>query len=277
MKLGAHFSQKVKLQENERVTPALYVPGSKAATVDSIVCPYLDFSKQFENLSSLEYGITQRGLDIDVRHIVNKWIEWKELECQRLQLEEERALITKTMQRMKKDTGSREKVNELKVRGKKLRGLVKALTEEIWELEDTAIIAALQLPNDLHQSTGSCNKLLFSLFSKPVFVFQTRSHVELGESSGELELIDNSPTSYYLKNKLAILELVLDEVLIALIQCYIELGLHFRVVQYSAQNLSTHESAAMGVQMYSTSTGEYHECSITVSSTELSTVHFVDL
>lgn len=387
IKLGAHFSQKVKLQENERVTPALYVPGSKAATVDSIVCPYLDFSKQFENLSSLEYGITQRGLDIDVRHIVNKWIEWKELECQRLQLEEERALITKTMQRMKKDTGSREKVNELKVRGKKLRGLVKALTEEIWELEDTAIIAALQLPNDLHQSTGSCNKLLFSLFSKPVFLFQTRSHVELGESSGELELIDNSPTSYYLKNKLAILELVcsnyflskfkmfgylhhsnpdfakaavvegcgvhyvdrhrfnklstneadvdknsqhlvgggslpafsayftkqiierpehlpqklvtvgrnyistnsklpglfgcrqstvvdgfvvhecnpvhemqvLDEVLIALIQCYIELGLHFRVVQYSAQNLSTHESAAMGVQMYSTSTGEYHE------------------
>lgn len=387
IKQRVHFSQSMKLLENEKEIPALYVPGSKAATVGGVVCPYLDFSKQFENLSNLEYGVHQRGLHIDISNIVNKWTKWKELECMRSQLEEERAVIAKTMQEMRKNLESKEKVNELKVHGKKLRERVKTLTEEIWKLEDTAIIAALQLPNNLHQSTGHSNKLLFSLFNKPAFLFQSRSHIELGESSGELEFINNSPTSYYLKKNLAILELVcsnyflskfkmhgylhqsnpdfakavvvegcgvhyvdrhrfnrlsaneadldkisqhlvgggslpafsayftkqiiekpeclplklvtvgrnyistnsefpglfgcrqstvvdgfvvhecnlvhemqiLDEVLITLIQCYIELGLHFRVIQYSAQNLNAHESAAVGVQMFSTSTGEYHE------------------
>ncbi|KAK8752517.1 hypothetical protein OTU49_005969 [Cherax quadricarinatus] len=387
MKRGIFFSQSKKLPENTTLTAALYVPGNKATNVDGFLSPYLDFSQQFESLSDLEFNIRQRGLSINVRHIVSKWKEWKELEHQQQQLEEKREIIAKKIKTLKNKSGSKEMVSELKQCGKKIREQVKDLSAHIWDLEETAVIAALQLPNYLHHTTGLDNKQIFNLSDKPSFTYQPKDHVQLGESAGELVFLNNSPTAYYLKNGLAILELacseyflsrfkvlgymhqsnpdfvkaivvegcgvqyvdrhkfnkvvsqeadldknslhlvgggslaafsacfakqllekpeylpqklitvgrnyspsnskfpgllgcrqstvvdvfivhecnpvqemqLLDEILLTLIQSYIELGLHFKVIQYSAQHLDSHEAAAVGVHIFSVSTGKYHE------------------
>ncbi|KAG7160206.1 serine--tRNA synthetase-like protein Slimp isoform X1 [Homarus americanus] len=383
---GLYFSHGMKVPVKEAPTSALYMPGNKATTMDCAVSPYLDFSKRFENLSDLKSNVNQRGLNINIHDIMNKWTTWRQLECHRLELEEERVVIAKKIKGLKNNS-DQDKLRELKQHGKKIREQLKALTQELWDLEEVAVIGALQLPNHLHHSTGHCNKLLFSLFEKPAFSYQPKDHLELGEINGELEFMNNSPSAYYLKKRLAILELacsdyftsnfkaigylqqsnpdfvkevvvegcgvqyadrdsfnklstseadqdknsqhlvgggslaafsayftkhliekseflpqkvitagrnyiptnsefpglfgcrqstvvdgfvvheckpvheleVLDEALLALIQSYNKLGLHYRVIQYSPQHLYTHESAAIGLQMFSPSTGEYHE------------------
>lgn len=195
----------------EQVSSALYVPGSKATTVDGVVSPYLDFSKQFENVNLLEHSVSLRGMNVDIKEIVRKWLEWKELEKCKSDLEEKRITLTKTLNALKKNPKNKERISELKEHGKKIRNEVKAVTQKIWDLEEVAVIGALSLPSNLHDSTGSSDKLLFSVSKTPAFDFPPRSHLDLGARSEELEIMDNSPTAYYLKNRLALLELVCND------------------------------------------------------------------
>ena len=205
----ASFSCSMKLSVEEIST--LFVSGNKATTVDGVVSPYLDFSKQFEDLTLLEHSISLRNMDVDIKEIVRKWSEWKELEKSKLDLENKRVTLTKTLNALKKNPKNNERISELKEHGKKMRDEVKALTQKIWDLEDVAVIGALSLPNNLHDSTGSNDKLLFQLSKKAVFGFHPKSHIDLGKKSEELEIVDNSPTAYYFQNRLALLELVCSD------------------------------------------------------------------
>lgn len=382
------FSCSSELSE-EDVFSALYIPGSRATTADGVVTPYLDFSKQFEDVALLEHSVTQRCMNIDVNGIARKWSEWKELEKLRSDLEEKKATLTKAVKTLQKNKKDKEQVNVLKEHGKKIRNEAKALTQKIWDLEEVAVIGALSLPNNLHESTGTNDKLFFSLSKKPVFSFHPKSHIDLGSTSEELEIVDNSPTAYYLKNRLALLELVcndyflstmnnqgfsmmsnsdfvkaaimegcgihsrdrpqhnrlstgaghdttplhlvgggslqafsayftkqiieksdhlpikvittgrnysssgpsslthpgllgcrqssvvdgfvlyedvgvqektlLQDAMVMVTECYLHLGVHFQMVQYSAKKLDVHESAAVGFLMFSPHTGQYHE------------------
>lgn len=204
------FSCSSKLSEEE-VFSALYIPGSRGTTADGVVTPYLDFSKQFEDVALLEQSVAQRCMDIDVNGIARKWSQWKELEKQRSDLEEKKAALTKSVNKLQKSKKNKEQENVLKEQGKKIRNETKALTQKLWDLEEVAITGALSLPNDLHESTGTSDKLFFSLSKKPVFTFDPKSHIDLGTTSEELEFVDNSPTAYYLKNRLALLELVCND------------------------------------------------------------------
>ena len=384
----ALFSSSSKLSEEEAFS-ALYIPGSRGATADGVVTPYLDFSKQFEDVALIERSVTQRCMNIDVNGIVRKWSEWKELEKHRSNLEEKRATLTKAVNALQNKKKNKEQLSALKEHGKQLRNEVKILTQKIWDLEEVAVTGALSLPNNLHESTGTSDKLLFTLSKKPVFSFQPKSHIDLGTTSEELEIVDNSPTAYYLKNRLALLELVcndyflsamnnqdflmmsnsdfvkaaimegcgthfrdrpqhnrlstgtgqdtshlhlvgggslqafsayftkqiieksdhlpvkvittgrnyspsnpssvthpgllgcrqssvvdgfvlyedvgvqektiIQEAMVMVTECYLHLGVHFQVVQYSAKKLEVHESAAIGFLMFSPHTGQHHE------------------
>lgn len=382
----AHLSWTAKLC-SEETSSALFVPGSKGSTVDGAVSPCLDFSKQFEDIAALEHSISLRGLHINVKDVVKKWSELRELEEHKTALEEKRVTLTKALSALKNNPQNKDRISELKEHGRKVRNEVKDLTKRIWDLEEVAVLAALSLPNDLHDLTGSDDKVLFSLSGKPNFDFPPKSHVDLGARSGELEMVDSSPTAYYLKNRLALLELVchdhfltplrdqafqitsnadfvkgaivegcgvhyrdrtlhnklstgvgheassslhlvgggslyafaafftkqiidksdtlpvrfatvgrnynpnstrhsgllgcrqsstvdgfilyedvglqerkvVEEVMITVMQSYLNLGIHFQMVQYSADKLETHESAAVGILMFSPHSGQYHE------------------
>lgn len=195
----------------EEISSALYVSGNKATSVDGVVSPYMDFSKHFEDVTLLEHSVSLRGMDVDIKEIMKKCLEWEELEKRRAALEEKRMTLTKTLNALKKNPKNKERINELKEHGKMIRNEAKAVTQKIWDLEEVAVIGALSLPNNLHDSTGSRDKLLFSFSKKPIFGFQPKSHSELGAKSEELEIMDNSPTAYYLKNRLALLELVCND------------------------------------------------------------------
>lgn len=373
--------------KKEQNTSALYVSGNKATTTFSVLSPYLDFTKHFQDIGRLEANVKLRGLDTDVRKLSSMWTELKEKESEKEKLEKERTSIAKRMKdRAKLKDKNVKEMEEFKKQGKEIREQLKSITQEIWDLEEKAVIGALQMPNVLHKSTHEYDKELFKLFERPKYDFQARSHVELGRIYQELEFIDASPTAYYLKGRLAVLELacndyfltnfrshgyllhsnpdfakavivegcgvnidervfalgshesdtdnnlqylvgggslqafaayftkqvisnpeclpqklitvgrhytppkvldnpglfftgqstavnalvlfpsqtigeelLLNEVLMALVQSYARLNLHFRLTQYSAQRLEPQESAAIGLEMLSPHTGEYHE------------------
>lgn len=376
---GVHIMSCRKISEEKNLRPSLYVPGNKAMSANCIISPYMDFSQQFENVSDLKDDISQRGLDANIDNIISKWTKWRELEKQKSRLEDEKKEVAKKTKRSKKV--------EDRQQGREVNKQLKELQGELWQLQDSFIVPALQLPNNLHPSTSRVDKFLFSLQEKPEFSFPPKSHMELGKETAELEFTDISPTAYYLKKNLAVLELacsdyflsafkelnyqlqsnpglvkavvmegcgahyqdrhkfnklcarkgdldensrhitgggsvpafaahfakhivenpdclplklvtvarnyvctnsedpgllgcrqstvvdgyvvheadsvceaqLLDELLITVIINFANLGLHFKVIQYSAPKLSTHESAAIGIQMFSTSTGKYHE------------------
>ncbi|XP_063605420.1 serine--tRNA synthetase-like protein Slimp [Penaeus indicus] len=386
---AASFSSHAKeATVKKQSTSALYVSGNKATTTFSVLSPYLDFTKCFQDIGRLEANVKLRGFDTDVRELSRMWTELKEKESEKEKLEKERTSVAKLMKECAKmkDKNVKE-MQELKRQGKDIREQLKSITQEIWDLEEKAVIGALQLPNVLHKSTGEYEKELFKLFEKPKYDFQARSHVELGRINQELEFINVSPSAYYLKGRLAALELacndyfltnfknhgylihsnpdfakavivegcgvnidervfalgshesdtdsnlqylvgggslqafaayftkqvisnpeclpqklitvgrhyapprvhnpsllhagqstvvdafllyhsqaideelLLNEVLMALVQSYSRLNLHFRLTQYSAQRLEPQESAAIGLEMFSPHTEDYHEVS----------------
>lgn len=388
---AASFSSHAKeaTVKKEQNTSALYVSGNKATTTFSVLSPYLDFTKCFQDIGRLEANVKLRELETDVRKLSMMWTELKGKESEKEKLEKERTSVAKLMKECAKmkDKNIKE-MQELKRQGKEIREQLKSITQEIWDLEEKAVIGALQLPNVLHKSTGEYEKELFKFFEKPKYEFQARSHIELGRINQELEFINVSPTAYYLKGRLAVLELacndyfltnfkdhgylihsnpdfakavivegcgvnidervfalgshesdtdsnlqylvgggslqafaayftkqvisnpeclpqklitvgrhyapprvlhnpdllhagqstvvdafllyhsqaideelLLNEVLMALVQSYSRLNLHFRLSQYSAQRLEPQESAAIGLEMFSPYTEDYHEVS----------------
>lgn len=196
---------------SDKTTAALFVPGYKGTTTASVVSPHLDFSSQLDDLNDLENNIALRGLSIDVHEIASKWTEWKTVVGYRAELEEKRSVVTKALKALQKNPKQKARAEELKEQGRKLRNEAKEVMRKIWDLEETAIIPLLQLPNTLHHSTPSEERLLFRFLDKPSFTFSPKSHIDLGKISGEVEFLKNSPTSYYLKGHLALLELVFSD------------------------------------------------------------------
>ncbi|KAK3883254.1 hypothetical protein Pcinc_012426 [Petrolisthes cinctipes] len=166
---------------------------------------------KLENLSDLENNIALRGLSINVHETASKWTEWRTAMGLKVEIEEKRSVVTKALKALQKNPKQKDRAEELKEQGRKLRSEAKVVMEKIWDLEETVIIPLLQLPNILHHSTPSVDELLFSFLDKPTFTFSPKSHLELGKVSGEVEFLKNSPTSYYLKGHLALLELAFSD------------------------------------------------------------------
>ena len=385
--VNCFHTQKFQYCPNRQST--LHVSGERAQTVFGVLSPYIDISKTMQNLQKLEWNIGLRKMNLDVKKLFHLWKELEQLKSVKLELEKERADIASAMKTIAQggDKSESEKVMEMKTRGRKIREQLKTVAKNVLDLEDSLILGYLQLPNSLHHSVDVSDKVLFSLFSKPNFEYEAKGHETLGKLNNELEFIDNSPTAYYLKNKLAMLELasseyfasvfrnhgylnhsnpdfakgviiegsginvseiehkifalttngseiesdtqylvggaslqafssyftkqiisnadclpqklitvgrsyspsdkrsglfsswqtvsvdgfvlfentssaqeaMINETLMALVQCFTQLKIHFQVMQYGARNLKLHESAAIGILMYSPATETYQE------------------
>lgn len=211
-----------KFLKGKAQSSALYVSGSRAQTVFGVLSPYLDISKTLQNISALEYNIKLRGMNQDIKHLLQLWQELQHLQSCKIKLEEERTTIANTMKSLAKEKQDnvRDKMNEWKERGKEVREELKAVTKKVGDVEDILVLSFLELPNKLHHSVGYEDKVLMSLFGKPTFEQQTKGHEELGKLSDELEFLDCSPTAYYLKNKLALLELSCSEYFTSLLHTH---------------------------------------------------------
>jgi len=203
---GDTYIRRSYASASKKIKSALYLPGSEATSTYAVLSPYLNFSKRLKDVNLLEKNIKLRGLDVELPYLNKLWFTLKEVEHERETIETSRKELTDLMKKVKKSK-DKSRLQELQANGKELKQKLKNVTQKLRSLEEEVIPALLHLPNDLHSQTNAADKNLFRIRSKPTLPFQAQSHVIIGKTTDQLELIDCSPGSYYLKNELAVLEL----------------------------------------------------------------------
>ncbi|XP_068241845.1 serine--tRNA synthetase-like protein Slimp [Palaemon carinicauda] len=191
---------------------ALHVSGNRGQDVFGVLAPYLDIPEFIQNTYKFENNIKLRKLNLDVRQLSELCHKLGSLRPTMDKLEGERTSISNTMKslgkELKKDD---EKMLKLRAQGKEIREKLKEISKEVLDLEDQVVLSYLELPNKLHAMTCNEDKILLSLFSKPCFKFKVERHEIIGKIRNELEFVECSPTAYYLKGRLALLELACND------------------------------------------------------------------
>ncbi|CAL4165510.1 unnamed protein product [Meganyctiphanes norvegica] len=193
---------------SKKIKSALYLPGSEATSTYAVLSPYLNFNQRLNDGNLLDKSVKLRGLNIDLSHLSKLWFNLKDIEHQRKTIDIERKELTELMKKVSKSK-NQDRLQELQSQGKKIKKELKNVTQKLRSLEEEIVPALLDLPNDLHSQTIATDKTIFRIRSKPTLPFQAQSHVTIGKTCNQLEILDCSPTSYYLKNELAVLELAI--------------------------------------------------------------------
>lgn len=183
---------------------ALYVTRDRATNVNAFITPNLDF-----NFEDLKQSVQRRKLLIDMPEIQNIWDLYKEVENSKSLLETKKDDITQKLKKLLKENKVKQDTKEitaLKLHGKLVRDNIKVIKERICELEKTAVLNVLNLPNVLDPTTPDTDIVYFQYGDKPAF--KAKFHLENFENLIEYF----NPQFYYLLNEAAELELrLMDE------------------------------------------------------------------
>lgn len=203
-----YFSSRYALVSNV-VKSALYLSGTEATSTYAVLSPYLrSFNERLNDGNLLNKSLQLRKLDVDLPYLKKLWSRLEYLQSQKTTLETTRKDLTELIKKVKKSK-DQERLQELQAQGKELKRELKITTKQLRSLEEEVIPALLHLPNDLHNQTVATDKTIFQFWPKPAFPFQAQSHVAIGKTTNQLDIINCSPTSYYLKKELAVLELAI--------------------------------------------------------------------
>ena len=186
---------------------ALYIPGRKADSAVSILTPSLEhIDSLLIDRSQMEQSIFGRGIKFDMDDFAELWIRMKEERVNKKELEDRRALLSDSIKTIMNSAGDKGRIEELKKQGKDLRESLRKLTKSCEGAEEAAITQALSLPNILHPETPVHQQRKLDTFSRDLKC----SSAELQDlSKDNMELVNHSPTAYYLKKSVAELELKL--------------------------------------------------------------------
>jgi len=212
------------LNLKNKTTPSnsssLYVPSYKRSVVCSILEPYLDFDRHFENIGLLADELEERGLadKFSKQKLISlkeSWINFKDASSKRENIERQ----TKTLQNKMKalspggklhtENSAAEK-SKLKKEVIELRRSIKEFS--IVEYEDTLIPDLLDIPNRLDPNTPRYEDEILSTYLKqPTFNFDPMCHLDIGKKNKNIELSNVSPGAFYLLGDLAEVELALED------------------------------------------------------------------
>ncbi|XP_008547830.1 uncharacterized protein LOC103571438 [Microplitis demolitor] len=184
-----------------RNASSLFIPGSKATDSYSFLSPYLDFDERFTDLDKLSYQLRCRKMPVDIQAIRDSWEFYKSIDQQRQLIESQREELASRIKKLKKE--SKDSIEDLKTQGAILRHDLRVVKEVLWQLEETVIIRALNLPNDLDDKTPLEPVVLRSHGRKPTGT--SSCHTEIGSKRHLVEYIN--PLHYYLADDAALLEL----------------------------------------------------------------------
>ena len=187
---------------------ALFIPGNKANENFSLLSPYLDFDKRFADLEKLQKELELRGTRIDVAELAKSWEYYKQIDGNRQTLERKKIEIVHRMKKLKKKDLSSEEEKEqtrLITQGRALKEDIKIIKEALWEIEESVVVQALKLPNEINDRTPPVTPIVLSSSGDIREPKERKSHEEIGKDLG---LIDyKNPINYYLCGDAALFEL----------------------------------------------------------------------
>ncbi|XP_034250552.1 serine--tRNA synthetase-like protein Slimp [Thrips palmi] len=186
-------------------TSSLFITGDKARESCAILTPHVNLDVRFENLELLIENVKLRGMNIDIHQVKTSWHQYVALKDYISQLDKEK---TEAVAKMKSAYSNNPKLfKTYETEKDKVREKMSAASQELWNLERTAVIGGLSLPNVLNLETpvDGVEKIVHSFGSKPVSSSDHPSHLEVAEKLGLLEYYDSS--YYFLKDKAAQFEM----------------------------------------------------------------------
>ena len=189
----------------------LFVPGNKATETFAYLIPHLDFDKRFKDLDKLKRELTLRGMKVDPQEIKETWEFYKYIEANRWALENRRSEVSIRMENLKKKTEltqeEEKEIMALKTQAKVLKQDLKIVKDALWDLQDTVVLRALKLPNELDDETPKEAPMVLKIVGEPPNPpeKERKSHLDIGKSLGVLEY--KNPLHYYLCNEAAFFEL----------------------------------------------------------------------
>jgi seryl-tRNA synthetase len=179
---------------SRRYVSALYITGDKAKETFSILTPYMDFTR-LQNVERLKANLALRKFDLKLDELLEQWKLYDDIEQRKTTLEGRRVEIAEKIKQISKakDTPAQQ-VEQLRNEGKVVREDLKNLKEHSYTLEDVFVHNFLRLPNELHETSGEQEKVLFTVGEPP-------AGVEKPQSTNLVEW--TSPIRYYLKGEAA--------------------------------------------------------------------------
>lgn len=190
---------------------ALFIPGNKATENFALLSPHLDFDSRFADVAKLRKELALRGSTENPEELARSWEFYKCVNANKWTLESRRSEIAyrmKILNKIKKLSADEEKEKmQLITEGKVLRQDMRIIKETLWEMEETVVIRALKLPNEIDTKTPESSMILRTVgeIREPPSDTERKSHVDIGGNLGLLEY--QNPMHYYLCDDAALSEL----------------------------------------------------------------------
>lgn len=208
-----YFSFRTCSQKFINLPSDLYILHKHRSKLFSSLDPHIDVEAYFKNIKKLKLDLQSRNLSIDVDDLHRKSISYQtvvaSLRTIIQDLKEIRLDLKKISTAVSKDESSERTLLQSKLC--EMESKLAFEWQKFEELEESFIIPFLQLPNNLHKNSAKKDEVLFSLFPKPQLTFPVKSHTEIGLLKDALSFPDVSPFSYYMKGRLAALEIALGD------------------------------------------------------------------
>ena len=173
----------------------------------------IDLKKLRENRAEYEAGFKKKQAAIDVDRILELDEKHRSLIQEVEEMRAEKNAVSKDIPRL--DGGAREeKIREMKTLGEKLSASEAELNKISVQLKDLT----LAIPNPPHASVpeggdDAENAVVKTVGEIPIFDFDPKDHLELGEALDVIDMETGAKTSgarfYYLKNEAVLMEFAL--------------------------------------------------------------------
>ncbi|XP_060530763.1 serine--tRNA synthetase-like protein Slimp [Cylas formicarius] len=186
-----------------RYSSALYITGDKAQNAYAVLVPLIDF--EVSSKKKLEESIQIRKLSINLSKIEERWSFFKMIEEKKKLLDETRAFIGKSLEKLiKSDPENYEEIEKLKLHLRTVKEDFKHTRELCYGIEDSVVLQVLDLPNILHPNTPQNSELVFYRNHENVNKLSD-SHMTIGEKSNYIKY--HNPMVCFLKYDAAQFEL----------------------------------------------------------------------
>lgn len=202
-KIINHFLSKLNCNLTTVRYSALFINGAKATENFVYVVPHIDFPERIKNLKLVQQELIKRKSNIDISKAQNLWGVYEELKQRKSEYEKKKDEIAKELGQLIRSDPEGEVTKKLKIQINLIKENIKKLKVPLWSSEETAILAALKLPNSLHSRTPDTeNEVVFTHLSPPT---TKKDHLDIGRELNVINFKKNE--NYYLKGDAALFEL----------------------------------------------------------------------
>lgn len=176
--------------------------GDKAQTTFAVLVPHIDFEERLKDREELARNIKMRRLDeVSLEQVEKRWEFFGYLNKQRVLLEATRSAVGTELSKATNEECAK-KVEKLKIHLQLVKEDLNNLKDYFYEVEESAVLKVLELPNILHPLTPEEHETVIHSHLELPVVPKTKSHLEHSDC---IEYA--SPLSYFLKSDAAKFEL----------------------------------------------------------------------